>query len=65
MALNDRYRWLVFFAAIFISLARVFVGIHYVGDIFGGIVVAAIATLVVHYAYRPGLRMNDLLLRLP
>lgn len=64
-ALKDRYRWLALIAATAIGLARVFVGIHYVGDILGGIVVAALATSIIQVAYRPTSHINNILLRFP
>lgn len=57
-ALRDPYRMLYGFAALAIALSRVYVGLHYVGDVVGGAVTAALAAAAVHLAYRRELRLN-------
>lgn len=47
-------------AAVVIALSRVFIGIHYTGDVIGGAATALIAALVVRQAYRPGTRIDRL-----
>lgn len=47
-------------AATFICLSRIFVGTHYFTDILGGVLTAALAALVVKYAYRRGTRFDRL-----
>jgi len=48
-----RKRALLFLAGAFlVALSRVFVGIHYVGDVLGGALTGAVAAVVVSVAYR-------------
>ena len=40
-------------AAVLIALSRVYVGIHYVGDVIGGAMTALLAALIIHLSFRP------------
>lgn len=57
-----RKRALWFLAgAILVALSRVFVGIHYVGDVLGGALTGAMAAVVVAAAYRKETRIDRFL----
>lgn len=57
-----RKRGLWFLAgAILVALSRVFVGIHYLGDVMGGALTGAIAAVMVRVAYRRETRLDRLL----
>jgi undecaprenyl-diphosphatase len=47
-------------AALLISVSRVYVGTHYVTDLLGGVVMAVVATILVHALYRKGTRVDRL-----
>jgi undecaprenyl-diphosphatase len=50
-----------FLAAFVVALSRVFVGIHYIGDILGGAATGAIAAMIVSASYRRDTRMDRVL----
>lgn len=57
-----RKRALWFFAgAVLVALSRVFIGIHYVGDVLGGALTGAIAAVIVSVAYRRETRLDRFL----
>jgi undecaprenyl-diphosphatase len=47
-------------AAIVIALSRVFIGIHYAGDVIGGAATGVIAAAIVRQAYRRDMRIDRL-----
>jgi undecaprenyl-diphosphatase len=47
-----------FAAALLLVISRVYVGIHYVGDILGGVSTALVAAGLVRIAYREGTRID-------
>jgi undecaprenyl-diphosphatase len=47
-------------AAAVICFSRVYVGIHYVGDVAGGTATGFAAAIAVKWAYRPGTRIDQL-----
>lgn len=54
-----RKRGLLFLAAAFlVALSRVFVGIHYLGDVLGGALTGGIAAVIVQVAYRRETRLD-------
>ncbi len=48
-------------AAVIVAFSRVYIGIHYVGDVLGGAVTGLLAAAAVTALYRPGSRINRLL----
>lgn len=57
-----RYRAIWFgAAAILIAFSRVFIGIHYFGDVLGGAVTGALAAVIVRIAYRRDTRLDRML----
>lgn len=51
---------LFFLAAALVAFSRVYVGIHYLGDVLGGAVTGIIAALLVRRVYREGTRIDRL-----
>ena len=49
----------LFAFALLVVLSRIYLGTHYVGDVIGGVVTAAVATIIVGVAYRPGTRIDQ------
>jgi undecaprenyl-diphosphatase len=49
--------WPVFIFAVLVASSRVFVGVHYPGDILGGFVVGAVVGLVVSWLYKRFIRI--------
>jgi undecaprenyl-diphosphatase len=48
-------------AAVAVAFSRVYIGIHYVGDVLGGAVTGLLAATVVNALYRPGSRFDRFL----
>lgn len=46
---GSRYTWLLVIIAGLISFSRIYVGVHYPFDIFGGVILAGLSTLLVKY----------------
>lgn len=44
-----------------IAFSRVYIGIHYAGDVLGGVVTGAVAALTARHTYRKGTRFDRLL----
>ena len=64
LLLRDRLGFGYLFIAILVGLARVFVGIHFVGDVVGGAMTALLAATLVHITYKSGSRLNTFLVRI-
>lgn len=62
--LKDRLRYHYGMIALCVSYSRVFIGMHYVGDVLGGMVTAAAAAILVRSFYRQELAINGFLLKL-
>jgi undecaprenyl-diphosphatase len=54
---RDQAAWLLA-AAILIALSRVYLGMHYAGDVLGGVMTAAFAALMVQALYPEGTRID-------
>jgi undecaprenyl-diphosphatase len=61
---RDRYWFSYLLAAAVISLSRVYVGLHFVGDLGGGVATALIAVLLVRAFYKRDLAINGFLLKI-
>ncbi len=59
-AMRRRALWFLA-GAILVALSRVFVGIHYVGDVLGGALTGAIAAVIVAAGYRRETRLDRFL----
>jgi len=59
-----RYAWLFLMPAVLISLSRVYVGMHYVTDVLGGALTAAVAATFVAWLYRSDSGLNRKLVRI-
>lgn len=53
LCLNRSWGWSYFFAAILVSVGRVFVGVHWPLDILGGFLVAGVSVLISWLLFRP------------
>ena len=62
--LRDRLGFGYLFIAILVGLARVFVGIHFVGDVVGGAMTALLAAALVHITYKSSSKLNTFLIRI-
>lgn len=51
-------------AAVLVAFSRVYVGIHYVGDVLGGAAIGTVAALFVSLLFRPGGRLSKVLVRI-
>lgn len=51
-------------AAVLVAFSRVFIGIHYLGDVVGGLGTALIAAIVLRVAYPEGNRLEQRLVRI-
>lgn len=51
-------------AAVLVAFSRVYVGIHYVGDVLGGAAIGIVAALVVSLFFRLGGRLSNALVRI-
>lgn len=51
-------------AALLMMFSRVYIGIHYVGDVIGGAATGIVAAVLVHAFYREGTYMDRLLTRI-
>ncbi|PKP72244.1 MAG: phosphatase PAP2 family protein [Alphaproteobacteria bacterium HGW-Alphaproteobacteria-5] len=59
-AMRKRALWFLA-GAFLVALSRVFVGIHYVGDVLGGALTGAMAAVIVSVAYRRKTRLDRFL----
>ena len=48
-------------AALLVMISRVYIGTHYASDVVGGALTAALASIVVFIAYRPGTKADRLI----
>lgn len=66
-ALHRRWRKAVLFAAaaMLVAVSRVYIGIHYVGDVIGGCATALLAAAVVRVGYPEGTVVDRWIARLP
>jgi undecaprenyl-diphosphatase len=61
---RDRYVWVFLASALLVSLSRVYVGTHYVSDVMGGVLTAAVAAVLVAWLYRSDSALNQKLIRI-
>ena len=61
---RDRFAGLYMAVAIFVGLARIFIGTHFMTDVLGGAVTALVAAVVVHYLYKSNSSLNKFLIRI-
>ena len=61
--LRDRFRIIYLIFAILVALARVFIGVHFLGDVVGGVFTALIASVLVHFMFKSSSELNKLLIR--
>lgn len=45
-------------AAVLIAISRVYIGTHYVSDVFGGAATGIVAAMIVRALYREGTRLD-------
>ena len=62
--LRDRFRNIYLLFAVLVALARVFMGVHFFGDMVGGTLTAAVAAALVHIMYKSSSGLNQLLIRI-
>ena len=62
--LRDRLQIIYLLLAVLVALARVFIGVHFLGDVAGGALTALIAAALVHVMYRSSSGLNRLLIRI-
>jgi undecaprenyl-diphosphatase len=61
---SDRFAWAYGLAAVLVSVSRVYVGLHFVGDIVGSAATALVAAFVVNAIYRRDWPINRFIFRL-
>ena len=61
--LRDRFAVPYLILAVFVALARVFIGVHFIGDVVGGVFTAFIASALVHFLFKSSSGLNKLLIR--
>jgi undecaprenyl-diphosphatase len=61
---RDRYAWVFLAFASLVSLSRVYLGTHYVSDVLGGVLTAAVAAALVAWLYRSDSALNQKLIRI-
>lgn len=62
--LRDRFRIIYLLFAVLVALARVFIGVHFLGDVVGGIFTALIAAASVHFIFKSSSGLNKFLIRI-
>ena len=62
--LRDRFRHIYLILAVMVALARIFIGVHFFGDVVGAILTAAVAAVLVNVIYKSGSKLNRLLVRI-
>ena len=61
--LRDRFRNIYLSLAVLVAFARVFIGVHFFGDVLGGSLTAMVAAVLVHVIYKSSSKLNGLLIR--